>query len=65
MVELLESDLNGDGTVDFRDFGILAGDWLSTGECMGSDIDCSGTVNWGDVSRLAGEWLMRDWLYGL
>jgi hypothetical protein len=62
---ILESDLNGDGTVNMKDYGILAGDWLTVGSCIGADIDCSGIVEWDDVSLMAGEWLMRDWLYGL
>jgi len=59
--ELLETDLNFDGIVDFADFAILAGNWQLPGE---GDIDGSGTVDFEDLAAIAEQWTFKDWIYG-
>jgi hypothetical protein len=48
-------DLDGDGTVDGADLGILLGEW---GACPGcaADLDESGTVSGSDLGLLLGAW---------
>jgi len=58
-----ESDVNGDGTVDFEDFALFASRWLNedclpgTGRCGGADFDATGRVDAGDLIFFADEWL--------
>jgi hypothetical protein len=46
-------DLNGDGTVDGQDLGILLGSWSGTGP---ADLNGDGTVDGQDLGILLGSW---------
>jgi len=46
-------DLNGDGTVDGQDLGILLGSWSGTGA---ADLNGDGTVDGQDLGILLGSW---------
>ncbi len=54
-------DVNGDGFVNFKDFAILAQQWLKTCSgpnlCEGADLDWSGKVDFQDLNTLAEHWL--------
>lgn len=59
---IIEGDLNLDGSVDFVDFAIIAGDWGATvdgGEiCRNNpDIDRSGIVDFADLKVMSDNWL--------
>ena len=47
-------DLNGDGTVDGADLGLLLGAWGSAS--CGADLNGDGTVNGADLGLLLGAW---------
>jgi hypothetical protein len=47
------ADLNGDGTVDGADLGILLGNWGNAGA---GDIDGSGAVDGADLGALVADW---------
>jgi len=64
-VELPAGDIDDSGEVDFGDVSILAGNWLSAGDCIRADLNDDGVVNFGDFAVLAGQWRQRSWLYGL
>jgi hypothetical protein len=49
----IQSDLNGDGTVDAADLAILLGSWSQPGD---ADLDGSGTVDAADLAILLGQW---------
>ncbi|MBL9148366.1 MAG: hypothetical protein JNM94_06700 [Phycisphaerae bacterium] len=49
------ADLNGSGTVDAADLGILLGAWGACGSCA-ADLDQSGTVDAADLGVLLGAW---------
>ena len=56
------ANLDGKGTVDFRDYAIFALRWLDTGcvdptWCGKADLDKSGDVNLPDLKIFAGHWL--------
>jgi len=53
----LSADLDHDGTVNWADFSVFAGQWLQTGRGLSADLDYSEQVNWGDFSLFAGQWL--------
>jgi len=58
----LEADLNKDCYVDWSDFSLFAGQWLSGGctapdWCGGTDLDQDGQVNWADFSIFGSQWL--------
>jgi subtilisin family serine protease len=64
-----ECDLNRDYYVNFRDFAILAEQWLEEDctvpfWCGKADMDLSSTVDYGDLSICAINWLTADewWL---
>ncbi|MEY4533961.1 MAG: Dockerin type domain, partial [Planctomycetota bacterium] len=46
-------DLNGDGTVDGADLGILLGSWGNPGA---ADLDGNGTVDGADLGALVADW---------
>jgi hypothetical protein len=52
--ELRTGDLNGDGTVDGIDLGILLGNWAASGGP--ADLDGNGTVDGADLGILLGNW---------
>ena len=55
----ITGDIATDGKVNFIDFGILAGQWMSSGcgECEGADLTDDGNVGPADLSRLSENWL--------
>lgn len=64
-MELLLSDIDDSGEVDYGDILSLAGDWLNTGDCIGADLNLDGVVDFKDFAVLAGDWRQRSWLYGV
>lgn len=55
------ADLDGDGAVDFKDFAILASQWLQTSTGLSADIapvDGDNIVNYLDLFLLADQWLI-------
>ena len=51
------ADLNGDGRVDFRDYGILAGGWLNLETPRKEDLNRDATVDFADLRAFASSWL--------
>ncbi len=56
------ADASVDGSVNFKDFAILASSWLEEGcitpdWCKGADINWSTAVNIDDLVVLANQWL--------
>lgn len=51
------ADLNGDGRVDLRDYGVLAGGWLSLDTPRTEDLTRDTTVDFVDLTALASWWL--------
>jgi len=62
-MELLLSDIDDSGEVDYGDILMLAGDWLNTGDCIRADLNFDGEVDFKDFAVLAGDWRQRSWLY--
>jgi len=65
----IESDLNGDGAVNWQDFAVFAGQWLASGcsdpdWCDGADLNHSGNVDWADFAVFAGQWLETEPWFG-
>jgi YD repeat-containing protein len=61
-VSTLMADTSVDGTVNFKDFAILASRWLEEGcispdWCQGADIDWNTEVGIEDLAILADQWL--------
>jgi YD repeat-containing protein len=61
-VSTFMADTSVDGTVNFKDFAILASRWLEEGcitpdWCQGADINRSTAVNIEDLVVLANQWL--------
>jgi hypothetical protein len=54
----LEGDINGDCTVDFADFVILAEHWMYGKNT--ADINLDGKVNAVDYAVLASHWMEQD-----
>jgi hypothetical protein len=56
-----ETDFDGDGMVDFRDFVIFASYWFSDcsepGSCGAANLDRIGTVDSADLAIFGGSWL--------
>jgi hypothetical protein len=50
-------DLNGDGFVNFSDFGGFAEKWGQSGYSLEGDLDENGTVNVSDLAEFAEKWL--------
>ena len=56
------ANLDGQGTVDFRDFAIFALHWLDTGcndpsWCGKADLNKTGEVDWPDLKIFSDHWL--------
>jgi Tol biopolymer transport system component len=51
------ADLNNDGFIDFRDYAILANDWLKTGPGLEGDINGDEIVDYNDLEMLVRTWL--------
>ena len=62
-VSTLMADASVNGSVDFRDFAILASRWLNQDcgylnqWCQGADINWNTTVNIDDLATFADQWL--------
>jgi len=61
-IQVRTRDFNGDGYVDFGDFGIFGSYWGETGysdpnECEGTDLDASGGIDVNDLMMFCGYWL--------
>ena len=55
----LLSDVTNDGTVDFVDFGHLAGVYTEQDDELAADFDRDGDVDYDDLSLLAEDWLKQ------
>lgn len=64
-MEMLATDLNNDGIVDYGDIFVLAYEWLNEGNCIRADLNDDNIVNLRDFAIIAGEWLLKSWPYGL
>ncbi len=53
----LTADLDHNGTVNWGDFAVFAGQWLAGGRGLSADLNYSEAVNWGDFAVFAGQWL--------
>jgi hypothetical protein len=62
-MELLLSDIDDSGEVDYGDILMLADDWLNTGDCIRADLNFDGVVDFKDFAVLAGDWRQKSWLY--
>lgn len=51
-----ELDINGDGKIDFRDYGFWANDWLRHGPNLDGDITANGIVDLADLRALLFGW---------
>ncbi len=51
-------DLNNDGVVDYLEMGVLAGQWLRSGE-LEADFHEDGFIDSFDYAELAGQWLWK------
>ncbi len=51
------ADLNGDGRVDLRDYGVLAGGWLSLEAPRREDLNRDTTIDFADLTVLSSWWL--------
>jgi hypothetical protein len=60
-VECAGLELTGDGTIDMKDFSVVAWYWLADcGNCGGADRSGDGKVNYEDLSEFVACWLKRD-----
>ncbi|MBN2842229.1 MAG: hypothetical protein JXM68_04015, partial [Sedimentisphaerales bacterium] len=50
-------DINGDGIVNVADFGILAGNWLKSGDDLKGDFNTDGIVDSSDLQNMMEYWL--------
>lgn len=61
-------DLTGDCVIDFKDFAILASEWLNTcpepNSCYGCDFNQDQVVDHNDLSLFADQWLDRKYAGG-
>ncbi|MCP4710708.1 MAG: hypothetical protein GY869_18950, partial [Planctomycetes bacterium] len=53
------ADLNGDGVVDFLDWGMLGKKWMREEVLLQADLDRDGVVNIKDLYLFVGEWLWK------
>jgi hypothetical protein len=51
-------DLNNDGAVDYLEMGVLAGQWLRSGE-LEADFHKDGFIDSFDYAELAAQWLWK------
>jgi hypothetical protein len=52
-------DLNNDGTVDYLELAVLAGEWLQSGSQLQTDFHKDGFINLLDCVELANQWLWK------
>lgn len=50
-------DMNMDGIVDYNDFLILSGNWLTTGDSLKGDCDQSNNIDFDDTIVFVNKWL--------
>ena len=57
--EFLPADIDGSGSVNMRDYSVLAAIWLQTSceFCYGADFTCDGNVDWYDLQDMTNWWL--------
>ena len=54
-----EVDISGDGKIDFKDYALLAANWLKQGPKLDGDITGNGTVGRTDLKVLCLSWLQN------
>jgi len=54
------ADLNHDDVVNFRDFGLLSGNWRISEDLMPEDLNRDGLIDSLDVAMFAGNWLWQE-----
>ncbi|MHC4501402.1 MAG: hypothetical protein ACYS21_20115 [Planctomycetota bacterium] len=64
-LELLASDIDDSGAVDYGDISMLGDYWLLEGEHLRADLSEDGIVNLRDFAIIADEWALMSWLYCL
>jgi len=55
--ECQAANVNETNRVNFKDFGILALDWLEDGPDLAGDINGDGSANWRDLALLSTYWM--------
>ncbi len=55
--ECNEVDIYADGKIDFKDYALLAGDWLAVGPGLEGDITGEGAANLTDLKAVLYHWL--------
>jgi hypothetical protein len=53
------ADYNNDGTVDFRDYAILADQWLEEGSALPADLIFDNKIDQRDLAEFAQQWLTQ------
>lgn len=56
-------DINNDGIVNFKDFAVIASDWLSETRGLPGDMDSDGTIFVNDILWIAFYWLKTTTWY--
>ena len=51
-----EVDINSDSKIDFKDYGLWAGNWLKQGPNLNGDITGNDIVNMADLKALVFHW---------
>ncbi len=55
----ITTDFDGDGIVDYRDFRVVAEDWLASGENLAADLVTDGFIDFADYAAFAEDWLLQ------
>jgi hypothetical protein len=55
--ECLRANIDSSGIVDFEDYGLLADNWLLTGEGLLGDTNINGIVDINDLEQIIEHWL--------
>ncbi len=56
-VDCNDANLDVTGSVDFKDFALVGGDWRESGSSLSGDVDGSGEVDVLDLAQIAWWWL--------
>ena len=56
----VKADLSHDYFVDFKDYAILSGNWLKTGQALEGDINGDNIVDYNDLEILTRNWLKSN-----
>ncbi|GAI10438.1 unnamed protein product, partial [marine sediment metagenome] len=51
-----EADINSSGKIDFRDYGLWAGNWLKRGPNLDGDVTGDGIVDMADLKPMVFHW---------